>query len=287
MPARWPRPCRPAGSDTLAHFRRLQQALPGLQVPQQADAEPAAVGTGPHRLVPGVLAGTQPAARRRPAADPLAPRHAPLRAEADALYDSSAVAHASRWSLPLPDADATCADLAAQLDGTLALLAPLADADPASSDAALYFFRLALVHEDMHHEAGLYMAQALGIAVDDARWQPRAARAARSAGAARPAAGTWAARPAPALPSTTNCPATAWCWAPARSTRRCCAGPTTCPSWPTAAMPTPACGPLPAMPGARPMPPAGRRACASRTAPGSSAATAAGRRCSWPSRPAT
>ena len=33
-------------------------------------------------------------------------------AGADALYDSSAVPHASRWSLPLPDAEATLADLA-------------------------------------------------------------------------------------------------------------------------------------------------------------------------------
>jgi iron(II)-dependent oxidoreductase len=45
--------------------------------------------------------------------------------------------------------DATRADLAAQLDSTLALLA---QAD--GTTTALYFFRLALVHEDMHHEAG-------------------------------------------------------------------------------------------------------------------------------------
>ena len=40
-------------------------------------------------------------------------------------------------------------------------------------DDALYFFRLALFHEDMHHEAALYMAQGLGIAIDDARWLPQ------------------------------------------------------------------------------------------------------------------
>jgi EgtB-related family protein len=33
---------------------------------------------------------------------------------------------------------------------------------------------LSLLHEDMHHEAALYMAQGLGIAVDDARWQAAA-----------------------------------------------------------------------------------------------------------------
>ena len=34
-----------------------------------------------------------------------------------------------------------------------------------SDDAALYFYRLALFHEDMHGEAAVYMAQALGIAL--------------------------------------------------------------------------------------------------------------------------
>ncbi len=91
-------------------------------------------------------------------ADPLAPlRHRPL-PEADALYDSSQVPHASRWQLPLPSADRTRDALAGQLDDTLALLDQADD-----SDDALYFFRLALLHEDMHHEAALYMAQALGL----------------------------------------------------------------------------------------------------------------------------
>ncbi|HYN59702.1 MAG TPA: SUMF1/EgtB/PvdO family nonheme iron enzyme, partial [Rubrivivax sp.] len=54
----------------------------------------------------------------------------------------------------------------------------------------LYFFRLALLHEDMHHEAALYMAQGLGIPIDDARWQPRALPAPASAGLALPA-GPW------------------------------------------------------------------------------------------------
>ena len=94
-----------------------------------------------------------------------------MRANADALYDSSLVPHDSRWALPLPDAATTQPSWPQQLQATLALLQH-ADAD--SDDAALYFFRLALLHEDMHHEAALYMAQALGIPIDDARWQPRA-----------------------------------------------------------------------------------------------------------------
>jgi EgtB-related family protein len=80
--------------------------------------------------------------------------------QADALYDSSMVAHAARWHLELPDLAATRAYLAESLSETLALLAIAPE-----TDEDLYFFRLALFHEDMHGEAGIYMAQALGIAL--------------------------------------------------------------------------------------------------------------------------
>lgn len=82
--------------------------------------------------------------------------------EADALFNSSRVAHQSRWSLPLPSIKATRDYLAASLTDTFALLAV------STEDAEnLYFFRLALFHEDMHGEAGIYMAQALGIPLPD------------------------------------------------------------------------------------------------------------------------
>lgn len=102
----------------------------------------------------GVLA--DPNAVRSPA------RQATRGVNADALYHSSAVAHASRWSLDLPDAQAVRADLAASLADTLALLA-----DAPEDDTGLYFFRLALFHEDMHAEAAVYMAQTLGIDPQD------------------------------------------------------------------------------------------------------------------------
>ena len=79
---------------------------------------------------------------------------------ADALYDSSKVAHATRWDLPLPDLAATRAYLDASLAETLELLAR----EPNDFDH-LYFYRLSLFHEDMHAEAATYMAQALGIAL--------------------------------------------------------------------------------------------------------------------------
>jgi ergothioneine biosynthesis protein EgtB len=93
-------------------------------------------------------------------ADPNCTRSASLLPQADALYNSSRVAHASRWQLPLPDLAATKRYLSDTLESTLALLT-----NSPPDDAALYFFRLALFHEDMHSEAAIYMAQALGLAL--------------------------------------------------------------------------------------------------------------------------
>ena len=95
-------------------------------------------------------------------ADPDLPRtqtHQAARgADADSFYNSSTVAHDRRWQLALPDAAATRDHLEASLADTLALLQTAAE-----DDDGLYFFRLALFHEDMHAEAAVYMAQTLGF----------------------------------------------------------------------------------------------------------------------------
>jgi iron(II)-dependent oxidoreductase len=100
-------------------------------------------------------------------ADPLAARTASVLEGADAFYDSSAVAHATRWRLALPDVDATRAYLDAVRASTLALLRA-----SGSSDRALYFFRLALFHEAMHCEAWHFMAQRLGLDLGPAMQRP-------------------------------------------------------------------------------------------------------------------
>jgi EgtB-related family protein len=87
--------------------------------------------------------------------------------QADALYNSSRVPHETRWALPLPDLAATLRYLEAGLSETLALLAATPEADD-----DLYFFRLALFHEDMHTEAAAYMAQALNIPLPAALLAP-------------------------------------------------------------------------------------------------------------------
>jgi ergothioneine biosynthesis protein EgtB len=158
-------------ADTLDSFARTQAALqragrsvpclPTLNLPLW---ELGHIGWFQQHWV----ARNPPQERERgPRADPLAPvRHSP-NPQADALYDSSHVPHASRWQLPLPGADSTRDTLARQLDTTLELLATADDSDGSDSsddsDDRLYFFRLVLLHEDMHHEAALYMAQALGL----------------------------------------------------------------------------------------------------------------------------
>ncbi|MDO9074498.1 MAG: selenoneine synthase SenA [Rubrivivax sp.] len=161
-----------SGRDTLATFAAYEAALPGLVVPQRDELNPPLWELGHIGWFHSWWLGRFPAHAQGVDADPDAPRLASSRADADHLYNSSLVPHHTRWQLPLPDAAATRADLQQQLDETLALLARL---PPASTDdRSLYFFRLALLHEDMHHEAALYMAQALGIAIEDGRWQPAA-----------------------------------------------------------------------------------------------------------------
>ena len=80
---------------------------------------------------------------------------------ADALYNSSTVAHQSRWHLPLPDIAQTRAYLVEGLAETLGLMSQLPESHESQDN--LYFYRLALFHEYMHGEAAAYMAQALDI----------------------------------------------------------------------------------------------------------------------------
>jgi gamma-glutamyl hercynylcysteine S-oxide synthase len=152
--------------DTLATFAVCEHALEQLTVPQRETLNPPLWELGHVGWFQEFWIARNPQRFVGVAADPQAPRSAGVRPHSDALYDSSNVPHATRWSLLLPDAAATRRDLAGQLESTLATLR-----DAGDDDAALYFFRLALFHEDMHHEAALYMAQSLGLGIDDPRWQ--------------------------------------------------------------------------------------------------------------------
>ncbi len=80
----------------------------------------------------------------------------PLETQADALYDSMAVAHDTRWDLPLFARDKTLEYMQRVLDDVAENLAD----EP--SDEEAYFHLLALFHEDMHAEAFAYTRQTHG-----------------------------------------------------------------------------------------------------------------------------
>jgi ergothioneine biosynthesis protein EgtB len=93
-----------------------------------------------------------------------APSHARLASiepSADRWWDSTLIAHSTRWQLDLPNVSHIRAYLLETLESTLDLLEKAED-----SDDALYFYRLCLFHEDMHAEALVHMAQTLGLKLD-------------------------------------------------------------------------------------------------------------------------
>jgi iron(II)-dependent oxidoreductase len=86
-----------------------------------------------------------------------------LMPNADEMYNSSDVPHDSRWALTLPDLALTRQYQADVLQLSLANLRTLQEVREELADEAWYFWRLVLHHEDMHNEASVYMAQALGL----------------------------------------------------------------------------------------------------------------------------
>ena len=95
------------------------------------------------------------------ACDPLATRLPSLETEADTWWDDARAARAQRWQLAMPDMDTIKGYLLATLESTLELLDKAPDADD-----PLYFYRLALAHEDMHGEQLIATAQAWQVPLD-------------------------------------------------------------------------------------------------------------------------
>jgi gamma-glutamyl hercynylcysteine S-oxide synthase len=115
---------------------------------------------------------------RGEAADPAAPRLASIEPRADHGFDPACHERAQRWRLPLPDAAALRHYLAETLEATLDLLGSAED-----SDAGLYVYRLALLHEDRLAEALAVCAHTLQLPAPQqaSPWLPRPARAPRDA----------------------------------------------------------------------------------------------------------
>jgi iron(II)-dependent oxidoreductase len=82
--------------------------------------------------------------------------HAAIDPAMDAWYDSAAVAHDTRWDLPLPSRQETLAYMEHVLESVLDVLPPKGEmADPELT----YFCLLGVFHEDMHGEAFTYTRQ--------------------------------------------------------------------------------------------------------------------------------
>ena len=81
---------------------------------------------------------------------------AAMHERADELWNSAIIAHADRWTAPLPSWAATREFLAAVADRVVAELVRGAD------DRLEYFTLLSIFHEEMHCEAFAYTRQALG-----------------------------------------------------------------------------------------------------------------------------
>jgi len=114
-----------------------------------------------------------------------AAQRAPLIERSDRLWDSSNVAHKTRWHLDLPDRDGTARYMADVLARQEDLLGGTA------VDEARYFFDLSVRHEDMHVEALTYMRQTSSNAAPAALGEARRPDAGGLSGDVPVPGGSW------------------------------------------------------------------------------------------------
>ncbi len=149
-----------ARNHTLSLMAHYEQALAasGWVVPQRPELNPPLWELGHIGWFQERWIARNPQRHLGTRCDPFAPMLASCQVHADRWWDSSRVAHDSRWTLDLPGYEATKNYLLLTLEETLDVLRQTPD-----EDDALYFYRLALFHEDMHGEALIYTAQNVGL----------------------------------------------------------------------------------------------------------------------------
>jgi iron(II)-dependent oxidoreductase len=144
---------------TLQLLTRFEQALgPRLEVPRQRDTLPPLwiAGHVAWLAESWIARNPQRALGQRCPADGV--RIGSVEPQADSWFDPLLVPHDARWSLPLPDAGSIKAYLLDTLETTLELLEKAPD-----DDEGLYFFRMALFHEDLRGEQLVGLAQTVGV----------------------------------------------------------------------------------------------------------------------------
>jgi iron(II)-dependent oxidoreductase len=151
-----------ARNHTLHLLRQYEQGESGdpMPVPERDDLElPAWLG-GHIAWLSEYWISRNPQRGLGPACPADGVRLASIEPTADHCFNPALAPHALRWQLKLPDLQAVRAYLLDTLEGTLELL----DKSP-EDDEALYFFRVALFHEDLRGEQLVAMAQTLGLPV--------------------------------------------------------------------------------------------------------------------------
>ena len=84
-------------------------------------------------------------------------QESPILSQADAIYDSGAIPHDTRWYLQLPSREQTLGYMAEVRDRTVERLL-----DPRCTDVVRHLALYAVLHEDVHTEAITYTRQTLG-----------------------------------------------------------------------------------------------------------------------------
>lgn len=149
-----------ARNHTLHLAGQLAQALEatGFEVPRLPDINPPLWELGHIGWFQEWWISRNMQRQRGPRADPQATRLPSMEAQADAWWSDAQVPHDQRWTIAMPGYGHIKSYLLGTLETTLELLEKTPD-----TDDALYFFRLALFHEDMRGEALVTMAQTLGV----------------------------------------------------------------------------------------------------------------------------
>jgi gamma-glutamyl hercynylcysteine S-oxide synthase len=148
-----------ARNHTLQLLARFEQALgPAMRVPQRVDTQPPLWLAGHVGWLAEYWIGRNPQRSLGSRCPPDGVRLASIEPQADGWFDPALVGHHERWSVPLPDAGAVRAYLLDTLETTLELLEHALD-----EDDPLYFFRMALFHEDLRGEELVALAQTCGV----------------------------------------------------------------------------------------------------------------------------
>ncbi|MBA2675864.1 DinB family protein, partial [Ramlibacter sp.] len=150
-----------ARNHTLYLLRDFEQALgPALEAPRAPRMPPPAWRVGHAGWLAEAWIGRNPQRGLGAACPPDAVRLASIEPRSDGWFDPLLVSPSQRWDIALPSPNQLRAYLLETLEDTLELLEKTQP-----DDASLYFFRMALFHEDLRGEQLVAQAQQAGVAL--------------------------------------------------------------------------------------------------------------------------